>query len=164
MSFLWGSPKAAPKPDFVETPPSQAREFAENTNQKDLELQAILEGTSITAPPITEVPAVPKARESNIPAAAGSSSKGARSSAKGKKDLAEKATDAKLVPDAHLCFGVPRKYIVVGIVTLFFLLLLFRLMGNIWQDSDLNTKVIDGVTGEEKPATSAKTATAHSHY
>ena len=90
--------------------------------------------------------------------------KGARSSAKGKKDLSEKATDAKLVPDAHLCFGVPRKYIVVVIVTLFFLLLLFRLMGNIWQDSDLNTKVIDGVTGEEKPATSAKTATAHSHY
>ena len=169
MSFFWGSPKAKESESLIVTPPSSAREFAENTKEKDLELQAILEGTSIAAPAVTAVPPAPAAKEKSIPsAAAGSKDKKARPSARATSGTVKKETDTKLVPEPKLWFGVPRKYIVVVIVTIFMLTVIFRLMSNIWGATDINTEAGDGSTAPEPPEKPevkprAGAGAAHSH-
>ena len=145
MNFLWGgSPKPGPPPKFVETPPSSAREFAENTKELDLELQALLKDTSIAAPEVTQVPPAPKPAETKIPPVKANGAKSEKKrAAPVSSSTTEQETDAKLTPEPKLWFGVPRKYVVVVLIILFMVAIITRLMASIWGASDLSTTVVE---------------------
>jgi len=152
MSFLWSPAKPTEAPPAVEAK-DKVNEFDDMLNSKDLELQAILGG----ATPADDASKSKGAEDTNpyvnltVEGGAMSSkevSSGSRGSKARTKPGAAPSAAAASTPDAKLAndqklFGVPRNYIIVVSMALIMGAFLFEYMGDVWGDTELNSKTVE---------------------
>jgi hypothetical protein len=154
MSFLWSTAKP------TEAPASEAKgkvtEFDDLLNSKDLELQAILGGApsaddaskksggADTNPYVnlTVEGGTISSKEVTGPSGSRGSKARAKPGASPAAAAAAAAQDTKLASDQKL-FGVPRNYVVVVAMALIMGGFLFQYMGDVWGDTELNSKTVE---------------------
>lgn len=146
MDFLWsGSKTDTPNADVA----LQTKEFDDLLASKDAELQAILGGLDIPEPSAPSVPLLSKGTDVTMSSSSSTSTVGTtkKSSTSGNTTVSSRPTHTQTLPrtneikstsEVNTVLGVPRKYVLFVFMTLFMGLSIFKLMGSMWADSDLD--------------------------
>lgn len=135
MSFLWGSSESQPQESTSSEVSMQTKEFDDLLASKDAELQAILGGLDTIEPsaPSTEI---------MVPATNNVSEKTSRISSRPSHQPTQTKTDQNNKNgnsnNENTVLGVPRKYVLFVFMTLFMGASLFKFMGSLWGDSNLD--------------------------